>query len=108
MLHLVAASSEADVEMALTLLLEARRSSHSSSDDKWNRGHLPGIAHRLYPVEMLIDIFLQPSASTKPLQVISVLKRNKSVVVDVSKGAQQNPPLNELLSYLNTDSAGKL
>lgn len=47
-----------------------------------------------------IDVFHQPSASVKPLQVIFVLKQNKRIIVDVSEGAQQNIQLNEVLNYL--------
>lgn len=54
-----------------------------------------------------IDIFLQPSTSAKPIQVIFALKNGKSIVVDVSEGTQNNLQLKELLSYLNIDSVEK-
>lgn len=54
-----------------------------------------------------IDIFLQPSSFVKPVQVVFAVKNGESIVVDVSEGAQNNLQLNELLSYLNIDSAQK-
>jgi len=51
-----------------------------------------------------IDIFVQPSTSAKPVEVVFALKNGKTLVVDVSEGAQNNLQLNELLSYLNIDS----
>ena len=56
-------------------------------------------------LKRFIDTFLQPSASVKPLQVVFVLMQSKTIVVDVSKGEQRSLQLNELLSYLNTNSA---
>src|SRR5260370_42318324 len=51
-----------------------------------------------------IDIFFQPSTFAKPVEVVFALKNGKTLVVDVSEGAQNNLQLNELLSYLNIDS----
>lgn len=54
-----------------------------------------------------IDVFNQPSGSIQPLYAIFVQRNGKAIKVDVSKGAQDNPQLNELLSYLNIDSTEK-
>jgi len=51
-----------------------------------------------------IDIFNQPSNSSQPLYVIFVQRNGKEIKVDVSKGSQDNLQLEELISYLRTDS----
>ncbi|HJT57041.1 MAG TPA: hypothetical protein VJ761_11140, partial [Ktedonobacteraceae bacterium] len=52
-----------------------------------------------------INIFLQPSTSAKPVEVIFALKNGKSIIVDVSGDAQNNLQLDELLGYLHIDPA---
>jgi len=52
-----------------------------------------------------IDVFNQPSSSIQPLSAIFVQRNGKEIKVDVSKGSQNNLQLDELLSYLSTDSA---
>ena len=52
-----------------------------------------------------IDVFNQPSSSIQPLHAIFVQRNGKAYKVDVSKGTQNNPQLDELLSYLKSDSA---
>lgn len=54
-----------------------------------------------------IDVFNEPSSLTQPLYAIFVQRNGKALKVDVSKGTQNNLQLNELLSYLHTDSAEK-
>lgn len=48
-----------------------------------------------------IDAFNRPSSSIKPLQAIFVQRNDKSLLVGVSEGTQNNLQLNELLGYLN-------
>lgn len=54
-----------------------------------------------------IDVFNQPSSSILPLKAIFVQRNGKELSVDVSKGTQNNPQLDELLSHLNIDSEQK-
>jgi hypothetical protein len=58
-------------------------------------------------LKQYIDVFNQPSSSVKPLQAIFVLKKDGPIIIDVSEGAQSNLQLDEVLSYLHVDSAGK-
>lgn len=58
-------------------------------------------------LKQYIDVFNQPSSSVKPLQAIFVLKKDGPIIIDVSEGAQSNLQLDEILSYLHIDSAGK-
>jgi tetratricopeptide (TPR) repeat protein len=54
-----------------------------------------------------IDVFNQPSSTILPLKVVFVQRNGKELSVDVLKGTQNNPQLDELLSYLNTNSEQK-
>jgi hypothetical protein len=51
-----------------------------------------------------IDVFLDPTSSIKPLQVIFVERNGMRHFIDVSKGSSNNFQLNELLSYLHIDT----
>lgn len=52
-----------------------------------------------------IDVFNQPSSSIQPLQASFVQRNGEALRVDVSRGAQNNLQLDELLSYLKIDPA---
>jgi hypothetical protein len=52
-----------------------------------------------------IDVFNQPSSPIQPLYAIFVQRSGKEIKVDVSRGAQNNLQLDELLNYLNADPA---
>jgi len=54
-----------------------------------------------------IDAFNQPSSTVLPLKAIFVQRNGKEIPVDVLKGTQNNPQLDELLSYLNINSEQK-
>ena len=54
-----------------------------------------------------IDMFNQPSSSIQPLQASFVQRNGEALRVDVSRGAQNNLQLDELLSYLHINSAEK-
>jgi WD40 repeat protein len=54
-----------------------------------------------------IDVFNQPATTILPLKVVFVQRNGKELSVDVLKGTQNNPQLDELLSYLNTNSEQK-
>jgi hypothetical protein len=59
------------------------------------------------PDRLKVYIEAFKSSSIKPLQVIFVQRNNKALPVDVLEGAQNNLPLDALLSYLNIDSKQK-
>jgi hypothetical protein len=54
-----------------------------------------------------IDVFNQPGTTILPLKVVFVQRNGTGLPVDVLKGTQNNPQLDELLSYLHIDETDK-
>jgi hypothetical protein len=54
-------------------------------------------------LRVYIDAFSDPSSKVKPLQVVFRKREGRALVVDVTKGAKDNKPLDVILGYLEAD-----